>query len=339
MWNEDRVRIKDIAEELGLSTATVSNVLHGKTKKISDRTVKKVWQKLEERNYIPNMAATLLAQNTSRIIGVVMNDHEKYEGHLLEDPFVASSLNDLSDAIDRSGNFMMVKKVKNIMETVKFATMWNLDGMVVLGFCEDEYQELRDKIRIPFVVYDGFFENKGRICNLRINDRDGGRQVGKHFAELGHTHALCIADNRICMDLERYLGFCEGFGGKADFLEIPMRQKERRVFYEQQFKKLRTYSAIFTVSDYYAIDLMQFLLGKGLRIPEDISVAGFDDSLVCTQAAPTLTSVRQDGRYRAETAVQLIQKMKEDPSFFDTLWVPVALVPRESTANCTKSGG
>ena len=77
MWSENKVRIKDIAEELGLSTATVSNVLHGKTQKISDRTVKAVEQKLEERGYIPDMAATLLARNNSRIIGVVVNDHPK----------------------------------------------------------------------------------------------------------------------------------------------------------------------------------------------------------------------------------------------------------------------
>ena len=76
-----RIRIVDIAEELGVSTATVSNVIHGKTKKISDETVKRVQQLLEERQYIPSMAGILLAQNDSKIIGVVINDHEKYEGH------------------------------------------------------------------------------------------------------------------------------------------------------------------------------------------------------------------------------------------------------------------
>ena len=75
-----RVRIVDIADELGVSTATVSNVIHGKTKKISDETVKRVQQLLEERQYIPSMAGNLLAQNDSRIIGVVINDHEKYTG-------------------------------------------------------------------------------------------------------------------------------------------------------------------------------------------------------------------------------------------------------------------
>ena len=85
---QDRVRIADVADSLGLSTATVSKVIHGKTEKISDETVKRVQQELERSGYIPNMAAILLARNNSRIIGVVVNDNEKYEGRVLEDGFV-----------------------------------------------------------------------------------------------------------------------------------------------------------------------------------------------------------------------------------------------------------
>ena len=61
--DHQRTRIVDIAEELGLSTATVSNVIHGKTKKISDETIKRVQELLEKREYIPSMAGILLAQN------------------------------------------------------------------------------------------------------------------------------------------------------------------------------------------------------------------------------------------------------------------------------------
>ena len=93
---QDRIRIVDVADALGLSTATVSKVIHGKTEKISDETIKRVQQELERSGYIPNMAGILLARNNSRIIGVVVNDHEKYEGRVLEDGFVMSSLNDLS---------------------------------------------------------------------------------------------------------------------------------------------------------------------------------------------------------------------------------------------------
>lgn len=331
MWSENKVRIVDIANDLGVSTATVSNVIHGKTKKISDRTVKRVQEKLEERGYIPNMAATLLAQNDSRIIGVVIKNHEKYEGSLLEDPFIASSLNNLSDEIELNGYFMMVKKAANIMEAAKFASMWNMDGMVLLSFCADEYQQLRDSIRVPFVVYDGYFENGGRICNIRIDDRDGGRQVGRHFRELGHEKVLCVADNRTCMDLDRYNGLCEGLGFQADFLEIPMRKAERERFYRERLPMPFRYSAVFAVSDYYAVDLMGFLQRSGLRIPEDVSIAGFDDSAICRQVMPALTSVRQDGQRRAEMALRLLRWMKRNPAFSENIMMPVQLAVREST--------
>lgn len=91
----ERVRICDIAEELGLSTATVSNVIHGKTNKVSDETVQRVTALLEKRRYIPSMAGILLARNSSGIIGVFVNDHPKYEGHTLRDGFLASALDAL----------------------------------------------------------------------------------------------------------------------------------------------------------------------------------------------------------------------------------------------------
>ena len=114
MWDEKKIRIIDIANELGVSTATVSNVIHGKTKKISDATVRRVQEKLVERGYIPNMAATLLSQNNSRIVGVVVNNHPKYEGHVLEDPYISSAVNALSDALESHGYFL-IKKDRHII--------------------------------------------------------------------------------------------------------------------------------------------------------------------------------------------------------------------------------
>lgn len=332
LWAEGRVRIIDIAEELGISTATVSNVIHGKTKRVSAQTVKRVQQKLEERGYIPNMAATLLAQNSSRIIGVVIKDHEKYEGQLLMDPFVASSLNYLADEIDRSGHFMMVKKAKNIMEAVQFASMWNMVGMVILSFCADEYQELRSRIHIPFVVYDGYFNNEGRICNIQIDNLDGGRQVGEHLRTLGHRRVLCIADNQECMDLQRYQGLCQGLGCEADFLKIPMQKKARATFYQERLAYLRQYTAVFAVSDYYAADLMGFLHSAQVRLPDELSIVGFDDSVLCDQVTPSLTSVRQDGARRARIALELLERMGREPDFHENCLVSVRLIPRNSTA-------
>lgn len=331
-----RVRISDIAEELGLSTATVSNVLHGKTKKISDETVKRVQALLEERQYIPSMAGILLAQNSSRIIGVVVNDHEKYENHTLEDVFIAASINHLSTEIEKNGQFMMVKKATKPAEIIKFASMWNLDGLVLIGFCDEDYMYLRNHMRIPFVIYDGYCEEAERICNITIDHFDGGRQVGEYLRKSGHKKVLCIADNEVCMDKERCDGFREAFcendaDVQADFLLIPMQKKERMLFYEENLEKIKSYTAIFAVSDFYAIEVMNFLHEKGIKVPDDISIIGFDDIPMCKMVFPTLTSVSQDVELRAKIAMEKLNILKEHGEIETTVKLSVKLVVRGSS--------
>lgn len=328
---ERRVRISDIAEELGLSTATVSNVLHGKTNKISDETVKRVQALLEERQYVPSMAGILLAQNSSKIIGVVINDHEKYENHALEDIFIASSLNYLSTEIEKSGQFMMIKKTTDPEEIIRFASMWNMDGLVLIGFCDEDYVYLRQHMRIPFVVYDGYCDGAERIYNITIDNYDGGFQVGEYLAKNGHRHAVCISDNEVCVDKERYEEFRAGFGGEgADFMLIPMQKEKRQVYYLKNLERLRSYSAIFAVSDYYAIEVMHFLKEKGVLVPDQISIVGFDDTPMCSQISPTLTSVKQDVALRAKIAIEKLRELKEKKETETTIRLPVTLIKRES---------
>lgn len=207
---QERVRICDIAEELGLSTATVSNVIHGKTNKVSDETVRRVTALLEERQYIPSMAGILLARNSSGIIGVFVNDHPKYAGHTLRDGFIASALDALSTEIERGGQFMLVKKARCAGDVVRFASMWNMDGLVMTGFCEQDYTDLRRHIRIPIVVYDGLCRDPERLVNLTIDNYDGGYQMGRHLSGLGHRKLLCVSDNETGVDRERIEGFRRG---------------------------------------------------------------------------------------------------------------------------------
>lgn len=328
---ERRVRICDIAEELGLSTATVSNVLHGKANKVSDETVRRVQAALEEREYIPSMAGILLAQNASRIIGVVVNDHEKYEAHALEDVFIAASLNALSTEIERAGLFMMLKKTTRREEILRFASMWNLDGLVLIGFCDADYAYLRSHMRVPFVVYDGYCPATERIYNITIDNHSGGFQVGCHFRETGHRRALCLSDNCVCVDKDRWEGFREGFGDGAEFRQIPMQKAERDRFYRGNLDWLRTFSAVFAVSDFYALELMRLLQAQGVAVPGEIAVAGFDDTPACRQSLPPLTSVRQDVALRAGIALEKLRDLREKKESEMEIVLPVTLVVREST--------
>ena len=332
--DENKVRIADVAEELGLSPATVSNVLHGKTHKMSEATIKRVEQKLEETGYIPNMAGILLARNNSRIIGVVVNDGEKYEGRVLEDGFVMASLNALSREMNRKGYFLMVKTTADIREIPAFASMWNMDGLILMGFCGADYETLRAHSRISFVVYDGYLEDTPGIVNLVIDHYDGGYQAGQYYKKLGHTKALCLADNEICMDKERMDGFTAAFApGEVTRWKIPMLAKERRAFYEEREEALRHsgITAVFAVSDYYALDFLRFVQEKGWKVPEDIQVIGFDDNAASRESVPALTTIHQEAALRAQKAIACIEGMRDHVGCESRILLPVELIAREST--------
>ena len=332
---QNRVRIVDVADALGLSTATVSKVIHGKTEKISDETVKRVQQELERSGYIPNMAGILLARNNSRIIGVVVNDHEKYEGRVLEDGFVMSSLNALSHEVNEKGYFLMIKTTSDIREIPVFASMWNMDGLILIGFCEADYESLRNQMRISFVVYDGYFEKCSKVVNLVIDHYNGGYQAGKYLKELGHKKALCIADNFICMDKERIEGFRKAFEhGETYRWEIPKTEKKKRMrFYEDNYMQLlkSNVTAVFAVSDFYALEFMKFLQGKNIRIPEDIQIIGFDDNMASRESNPSLTTIHQEANLRAKAAIECLEAMRDGAEYKTEIVLPVDLVKREST--------
>lgn len=286
---------------------------------------------MEERQYIPSMAGILLARNDSRIIGVVANNHEKYEGRVLEDAFVSASMNALLFELEQAGYFMMIKAAQDWSEVERFASMWNMDGMVLLGFCDSDYEKLRARMHIPFVVYDGYFETNRGICNLTINNFDGGRQVGEYLRRLGHRRALLLSDNDICVDAERMAGFREGFSeGSTDFLEVPMNREGRYDCYRKNLERIRTCTAAFAVSDVYAAEFMHFLMEQGISVPGEMSVVGFDDNALCENCFPRLTTVGQDVGERARMAVRALRRLREGSVEPTEKVLPVRLIIRDS---------
>lgn len=327
---EQRVRIRDIAQELGLSTATVSNVIHGKTQKVSPETVKRVQELLEQRQYIPNMAGILLAQNDSKIIGVVINDHAKYEGHVLEDGFIAASLNALAREVDSAGYFLMPKITSSWQDIPKFASMWNMVGLVLIGYCYQDYQLLRNEIRVPLVIYDGTIHDGERLVNLAIDNFGGGCQMGTHLKALGHRRVLYIADNDTHVDHLRYEGL-RSVIPQAEQLLIPMEQEARSAFYESHMAQISQFTAVFAASDYYAADFLHFVQSKGIAVPKEMSIAGFDDSSLSRQMHPSLTTIGQDHTARAKVAVERLRMLRKFSAVEPEILLPVKLIPRGST--------
>ena len=182
------------------------------------------------------------------------------------------------------------------------------------------------------MVYDGFFQKEERFVNITIDNFDGGYQVGALFRQQGHKRCLCILDNDIGVDALRLSGFRKGFGESgAQRWIVPMAKEQRWYCYRQEIERFRQVTAVFAVSDFYAIDLIHFLQENGFSVPGNLCVAGFDDIPLCEMIYPTLTTVKQDTAMRAKLALEKLRALKENRETETTIMLPVELVERGST--------
>ena len=90
-------------------------------------------------------------------------------------------------------------------------------------------------------------------------------------------------------------------------------------------------TAVFAVSDHYALEFMRFLQGQGIRVPEDVQIIGFDDTLASRESVPALTTIHQDAALRARTAIRRLEALRDGPPCDAGIVLPVELVEREST--------
>lgn len=334
---ESRITIKDIANELGLSTATISNVIHGKTKKISNRTVAMVQKKLEESGYIPNMAAVLLAQNSSKIICVVLSNDARYEEHMLEDPFVCCMLNHLSKEISNQDYFMMLKEEADITKISKYASMWNMAGLILMGYSDADYSRLRETMHIPFVVVDAYRDKFLNYSDVGIDNQKGGYLAGEYLLQMGHKDVVYLADANVGCNFDRYMGLCNAMKEQSvkqipSFYELHPLKKERYLRYESFFLEISNYTAAFLSSDLYALEFMNYLQAKGLRIPEDFSILGFDNIPASSFVYPALTTISQNMTLRATCAIELLLDLIHHRNEGKQILLPVELIIRESVS-------
>ncbi len=143
---------------------------------------------------------------------------------------------------------------------------------------------------------------------------------------------LCISDNNICMDLERFMGLKSEIPN-AELMIIPMEQEARTIFYMERLQEIKKYSAVFAVSDSYAMDMIQFLKSVDISVPEDISVVGFDNVRECKKFVPALTTIKQDNKQRAALAVKILNQLRNGECIEKHVMLPVTLIERDSVCD------
>lgn len=334
------ITIKEMADMLGVSTTTVSNVIHGKVKEVSKETVEKVQQLLVEYDYVPNINARNLAQNQSKIIGIAMKTRtDKYE-NLLADPFFGELVGAVEKTLREYGYFMMLYISDDINEIIRYISTWNADGLILAGMPYDGFIRVRGKCKKPMVMIDSYnpreFKN---YVNIGLQDAEGMYEMTKYLLSMGHQKIGFVTDNLEGVDYYRYQGFEKAMeehglcNVEDSIIMIRPGEDERGESLNEIYCLTGRFTAFLCMSDYYAVTIMDYLIDHGVRIPEDISITGCDDNMLGKMIRPALTTIHQDVEMKGQKAVEtLVRIMRGEEVERDTR-LPFRLMIRDSVKN------
>ena len=339
------ITIKEIAKQLNMSTTTVSNVIHGKTGEVSSETIERVRSYLNEVGYVPNLNAQNLAANQSHIIGVVIKTREERYINILSEPFVSEILGVIEQAIRKAGYYMMLYISEDIADILNKVAAWNTDGLLLFWMIDDDALRVYKHYRKPIVCLDTYISREvidqfeKSFVNIGLEDEEGAYEAVSYLTGLGHKKIAFLSDSREGVDLKRFRGYrraLEEAGieySDRNYFELRSQKDEIFKSMDRLAEKARTYDAVFCCSDVYASLFTGACEKAGIRIPDDLSVVGFDDTYPSILVHPTITTVHQDihekGRLATETLFKMIQGERPES---DQIILKPSLVVRDSTA-------
>lgn len=329
--------IKDIAQATGVSCTTVSNVIHGRAKRVSAETIEKINDAIKTLGYIPNMSARALVSNSSKVIGFVNHVMTRKSANFMEDPFHSTAIGAIESTLRENGYYLMLRTVETADDLVAFLQNWNVDGLFFTGIFKDNFFDEVARLNIPIVLIDSYVRQP-HFCNVGLEDFKGSFQATRHLIENGHRRIAfaspSIKDGGVLQ--ERFLGY------KAALAEasIPF-DKELVIKQEMDIDSCRKaadelllhpdVTGLVVTADIMAAGIMAGLHERGVKIPEDISVVGFDDINICQMVTPTLTTIHQDMNLKGRLAVDfMLQLLEGRPLEKSEITLPTHLVERHS---------
>ncbi|WP_217617102.1 LacI family DNA-binding transcriptional regulator [Cellulomonas sp. GbtcB1] len=340
----DRVTLRDIAREVGVSVMTVSNVVNGRAGRVSPATAARVERAVADLGYVPSAAARSLVARRSRLVGLLLPGRP--DGvTLLGSPHDVAVTGALEAALRARDHHLMLRGVGDAGDVRDSVRRWGLDGVVVMGFTDDALAALDLPGTLPAVLVDaegGPADAGPEHGRVRSDDRAGGHLAGTHLAGLGHRRLLLCGpvDAASRVVAERLAGF-RAAATEAGLPPGAVRTAHARTTYDEGVAlggrlaadvRAGSVTAVFATADVLAAGVVRGLADAGLRVPEDVSVLGYDDAELARQVTPRLSTVAQDtagkGRLAAELLLGLVTGDDAAPR---SATVPVALVAREST--------
>ena len=329
--------IKDIANVVGVSCTTVSNVIHGRAGRVSAETIGRINDAIDRLGYVPNMSARSLVSSSSKVIGMISHLTANKKESIVEDPFHSAFIGSIEVTLRENGYYLMLRTVETTNDLLSFLRNWNVDGLFFTGVFQDEFFEALSGLDIPIVLIDSYVSHSN-MCNIGLEDYKGGYTATRYLIDRGHkdiAFASPTIKNRGVVS-ERFLGYRNalseaGLPFRTDLVYEQELDTETTIALGRRLASRADVTAVFATADILAAGIMAGVEQSGKKVPDDLSVIGFDDINLCRLTSPTITTIHQDAPLKGKIAVNfLIDLLDKNPIKEREVILPIRLVERDS---------
>lgn len=303
--------LKEIAQAAGVSLTTVSNVVNGNYHRVSSDTVERIQSLIRQSGYVPNQAARSLAQRESRIIAVIVQAIENE--NIFRNPYTAEYVGALTVELYKNGYFPLIRYTDDYRDVEGDLRGWNVAGAIFSGAYSRHLKNIKSLTTMPTVFTDCYFRIPG-INHVGVDDEAGGQMAAEYLAGMGHRRMAFVANSieESEVDQHRLLGFRAELADRGitlpDQCVIPTPANIYNPQNLQELMRRDAPSAIFCTSDRVAAQLVQALHLLGYRVPEDVSVLGFDNLPLAELTHPPLSTLAQDINQKAKLVVDMLMR-------------------------------
>lgn len=329
------MRIKDIAKEAGVSTATVSHVINN-TKFVSDETRVKVQKAIKKFDYHPNAHAQSLALGKSKMIGLLVSD--------IANPFFPEIIKSVESAVFSNGYSLILLNTdydaKRAVEYVHRLIQMRVAGIILMNAEFDQSLVKAAKLKKTSIVFHDQHIVDEKMSTIILDYDVGISEAVQHLVSLGHTdiahiagsheiYSAVIRENAFKAAIKK---FVRG-GGKPRIYEGDFRFEGGRHAARRILAEKKRPTGVVVANDMMALGAMQEFKAAGLSIPGDISIIGFDDISFASLSEPPLTTVCSPRVEIGRRAVEALLLTVDRPHQLGVeIKIPTYLITRGSTA-------
>ena len=335
-------RIQDVARLADVSTATVSRAL-ATPERVSPEARSRVFEAIAKVGYVPNPAARTLRSQKTRMVLVVLPN--------LDNIFFSRILRGIEEALFEAGYGMIIGDLDGSPDKearfADFTAAGQVDGALLLNghlFAEGRGGSARAKTNVPLVALCEAIPGAA-IPQIEVDNRAAARRMTTYLVSLGHRRiAYVCGPARNVLERERFKGYRDGLR-EADIAHDPLLVRPGDYTLDSGARAGREIiglaerpSAVFCSNDEMAIGLIRSLSSAGIRVPHDMSVAGFDDIEFAAMIEPALTTVHQPRRELGRTGAAVLIDVMRGRGVPERVRLKTELVVRASTAAVPPSG-